>query len=118
MLVLSLCVFHIFAGPISVPSLRLVIRAANLISRESCILPKSPPVLLHIDALLGKLHFQLFLQVMKPRSVVMLPKYGMLEGDGQVSVCQEVEYLLLSPFPSATKNSYTWLLEEPFYTHL
>lgn len=29
-----------------------------------------------------------------------------------------VGYLLLSPFPSATKISYAWLLEEPFYTHL
>ena len=41
----------------------------------------------------------------------------MLEGEGQVSVCQGVGYLL-SAFPSATKNSCTWLTEEQFYIHL
>lgn len=55
---------------------------------------------------------------MKPGSVVMLSKYRMIEGEGQVIVCRGVGYLLLSLFSSATKNSYAWLLEEPFYTHL
>lgn len=55
---------------------------------------------------------------MKLGSVVVLPKYGLLEGEWEVSVCQGVGCLLLSPFPSATKNSYTWLIEEPLYTHL
>lgn len=99
-------------------SLRLVIRAANLISHGNYVLPNPPPFLSHIAALFGRLPFQLFSQVMKPGSVVMLPKYRMLEGEGQVSVCQGVGYHLLSPFPLAIKNSYTWLIEEPFYTHL
>lgn len=114
---ISACVPY-FCWSISVSSLRLVIRAANLISHGNYVLPNPPPFLSHIGALFGRLPFQLFSQVMRPGSVVMLPKYRMLGGEGQVSVCQGVGYHLLSPFPSATKNSYTWLIEEPFYTHL
>lgn len=81
------------------------------------MLPKPSPFLSHFSALFARLSFQLFSKVVKPGSVVMLPKYGMIEGEGQV-VCQGVGYLLLSPFSSTTKNSYAWLLEELFYTHL
>lgn len=51
---------------------------------------------------------------MKPGSVVTLPKYGMLEEEGQVSVCQGVG-CPQSPF---SENFCAWLLVEPFYTHL
>lgn len=54
-LVLSPCEFHIFAGPISVSSLRLVIGTASLISHGSYILPSPSPFLSHIGALLGRI---------------------------------------------------------------